>query len=169
MTLRLATVDERSGVVAAGAAFRAHWASFRNLGECGFTGGVEDIGALDSLRYEGLGYPESGFGGASLMWGNVLATSGPFWWYTDEATGSLVLSPGREDPSFPIVWPYGRVGESELYGPVTFRWLTAQVVAECLARSGLDRKDEARLLSLVDESTRREYAQRFEVALERMG
>jgi hypothetical protein len=59
--------------------------------------------------------------------------------------------------------------ESELHRPVTFRWLTVQVVAECLARSGLDRKDEARLMALVDESTRREYAQRFEVALERMG
>jgi len=165
MGLRLASAAECSGVASAVRAFRDHWASFPTLWECPFAGTPEDIRALDYLRYEGLGYPDLGFAGAALVWGNVLATSGPFRWRADDSTGYLVLSPGREEPTTPIVWPYGRVFESELRGPVTFQRLTARVVAECLELSGLDREEEARLVSLVDESACSEYSRRLEAVL----
>ena len=169
MSLRRASLDECSIVRSAVAEFRAHWSLSRPLWPCEFAGTVADLEALDYLNYEGLGYPNPGFAEVALVWGNVLATTGPFRWFVEDSMGALMLCPELDyEPTQPVVWPYGRVYEKEQLGNFGFGWLTVQVVAESLAINGLDSENEARLLALIRENGST-YRLRFERALGRIG
>ena len=110
MAMGPATADQLLAVRAAQDEFRVYWESIRPLFPCAFEGSGIDVDALDYLDYEGLRYPSCGQAGASLVWGNVIATQMPFRWFFDEDLGSLML---RSQEKGLTIWPFGRVYESQ--------------------------------------------------------
>ncbi len=151
MGMRPATLVELEPVRLARAEFRAHWESIRSLFPCAFEGTGDDIDALDYLDYEGLKYPASGFAGAALVWGNVIATQMPFHWFFDEEICGPVLKPQSGGPT---IWPFARVYEAQR-SPETqynrYRWLMESVVLQYLSRQILEPRDRPRLLALLGE------------------
>jgi hypothetical protein len=128
---------------------RAHWESIRPIFPCAFDGTGVDIDALDYLDYEGLRYPDSGQAGASLIWGNVIATQMPFNWFFDDDLGSLVL---RSRERGLTVWPFGRVYESQRSAETQFdkyRRLLEWVVLQSLGLHLLQDEDRPRSLALL--------------------
>ncbi len=149
MALRPATPRDLEAVQAARDAFRAHWESIRPIFPCAFDGTGVDIDALDYLDYEGLRYPVSGQAGASLIWGNVIATQMPFNWLFDDDLGSLVLR--SRERGF-TVWPFGRVYESQRSAETQFdkyRRLLEWVILQSLGLHLLGDEDRLRLLALL--------------------
>ena len=149
MAVRPATPHELGAVRAAQDEFRAHWESIRPLFPCAFEGTGVDIDALDYLDYEGLPYPNSGQAGASLIWGNVIATQMPFRWSFDEDLGGLVL---RSKEGGLTVWPFGRVYESRRGAETQFdkyRRLLEWVILQSLGLHLLGDEDRLRLLALL--------------------
>ena len=127
-------------IAAARAEFRDHWRSFRAMPfACDFDGSDEDARALDYLDYEGLSYPKSDVEGASLVWGNVLATKVGMKWVLSYR-GDLLLA--LDGPGNRItVWPFARVLESReraLPQDGRYQWLLAQVARDCLQFADLE-------------------------------
>jgi len=149
MALRPATPQELEAVRAAQDEFRVYWESIRPLFPCAFEGTSIDIDALDYLDYEGLRYPSCGQAGASLVWGNVIATQMPFRWFFDEDLGGLVL---RSQVRGLTVWPFGRVYESQRSAETQFdkyRRLSEWVVLQSLGLHLVGDEDRPRLLALL--------------------
>ena len=134
MYLFPATDADTAPVAAARAEFREHWRSFHHMPfTCEFDGGDDDVRALDYLDYEGLSYPKSDVEGASLVWGNVLASRIGMSWVLSYR-GDLMLT--LDHPGNRItVWPFARVLESRersLPQDSRYRWLLEQVARDCL-------------------------------------
>ena len=126
------------------AEFRAHWQSFSAMPPIGgFSGTLEDVHALDYLDYEGLQYPPSGFSGAALVWGNVLACQLEMAWVTDSDGHRLLL---HDVPGSRIaVWPFARVLEVQKRSVPQFEkyaWILKGVIRDCLEYGDLS--DHAR-------------------------
>lgn len=150
MAVRPATSQELEAVRTARKEFRACWESIRPIFPCAFDGTAVDIDALDYLDYEGLNYPDSSHAGASLVWGNVVATQMPFHWFFDEELGGLVL---RSQGSELTIWPFGRVYESQRSAETQFdryRRLLEWVILQSLGLHLLGDEDRPRLLALLN-------------------
>jgi hypothetical protein len=149
MAVRLPTPHELEAVRYAQDEFRIHWESIRPPFPCAFDGTQVDIDALDYLDCEGLTHPARGEAGASLVWGQVIATQMPFGWFFDENMGGLVL---RSRDEALTVWPFGRVYQSQQSAKTQFdkyrrllEWVILQSLGLHLLRDG----DRPRALALL--------------------
>lgn len=85
--------------------YRQMWASLSPPCDCAFDGTPTDIDALDFVDYE-AGYHPRDLLGASMIWGNVLVSTGVLNWLASDAEHLFV---GNVDyPRF-LIWPYARV------------------------------------------------------------
>lgn len=167
MGMRPANPQELEAVRAALDEFRAHWESIGPIFPCSFEGSGADLDALDYLDYEGLSYPDSGQAGASLVWGNVIATQMPFRWFFDDGLGSLVL---QSQIRRLTIWPFGRVYESQRSAETQFdkyRRLLEWVVLQSLGLDIVGDEDRHRLSGLLRDQDRG-LAHSVEFALERL-
>ena len=148
MAMGPATADQLLAVLAAQDEFRVYWESIRPLFPCAFEGSGIDVDALDYLDYEGLRYPSCGQAGASLVWGNVIATQMPFRWFFDEDLGSLML---RSQEKGLTIWPFGRVYESQRSADAIrqIRRLLEWVILQSLGLQLVGDEDRPGMLALV--------------------
>jgi hypothetical protein len=151
---RPATFDDLEPVRSALAEFRTHWTvTIPTLHEqvpCPFDGRPEDVDAIDYLDYEGLDYPPCGVAGAALVWGNVLAANGPFPWFVDGQGGLVLRLEGI--PSI-VIWPFGRVWESQNGGfpqDGKYAWLLKSTLGHALSEGDFCDEDETAMLSLME-------------------
>ena len=149
MHIRPPTSTELESIETTRRAYRAMWATLKNVPERRFDGSREDIDALDFIDYEAGSHPE-GLPGAALIWGGVLASTQVLSWAIGDEQHWVLVA----DPDWPraLIFPYARVAELDhssgpQYGK--YEWLLEEAVLR-LTFLGFGEDDEAKLRALLD-------------------
>lgn len=124
--------EELSAVANAIEQFRRLWTSIRPPWPHAFDGTAKDVRAVDYLQYEGIGFPECGIEGATLVCGEVLRRAAGLQWVksyrgdwllvADDGIARLVINPLArvEEIEFARVPPDGR-----------FSWFIVRAAVDC--------------------------------------
>jgi len=148
MDLRIATDHDLQTLAAVADEYRGMWGSIGAPYECSFDGAIIDIDALDFVDYEAGYHPRDELG-SSLIWGNVLVSTGVLHWLINTSGQHFV---GSIDYPRLLLWPYARVVEiTHTIGPQSgkYRWLLQQAVMDCLSRGDFSLDENQKLVELL--------------------